>query len=116
VLRYLLDARGVEFHPAFPSHKDRGRLACSFVAYVPANPNMFSVSDPSNIMSLLSRLWIQEPTFVLRARKNSTINFHECRGAWVRQCLVVAPSGMASHSSASESQSLLVSWRVLILG
>ena len=48
MLRYLLDARGVEFHPAFPSHKDRGRLACSFVAYVPANPNMFSVSDPSN--------------------------------------------------------------------
>jgi len=29
---------------------------------------------------------------------------------------VVAPSGMASHSSSSESQSLLVSWRVLILG
>jgi len=29
---------------------------------------------------------------------------------------VVAPSGMGNHSSASESQSLLVSWRVLILG
>ena len=29
---------------------------------------------------------------------------------------MVACSGMASHSSASESQSLLVSWRVLILG
>jgi len=29
---------------------------------------------------------------------------------------VVEPSGMASHSSSSESQSLLVLWRVLILG
>ena len=77
---------------------------------------MFSVSDPSNIMSLLSMLWIQEPSFVLRARKNSTINFQECLGTWLRQCLVVAPSGMASHSSSSESQSLLMSWRVLILG
>jgi len=29
---------------------------------------------------------------------------------------VVAPSGMASDSSSSESQSFLMSWRVLILG
>jgi len=100
------------FHPV----RIGARLACCFLAYVPANPNIFSVSDPSNIMSLLSRLWIQAPTFVLRTRKNSTINFQECLGAWVRQCLVVAPSGMASHSSSSESQSLLVSWRVLNLG
>ena len=34
----------------------------------------------------------------------------------MRQCLVVAPSGMTSHSFSSESQSLLVLWRVLILG
>ena len=98
------------FHPI----RIGARLACCFLLYVPANPNMFSVSDPSNIMSLLSRLWIQEPMFVLRARK--TIKFQECRGALVRQCLVVAPSGMANHSSSSENQSLLVSWRVLILG
>jgi len=92
------------------------RLACYFLAFVPVKPNMFSVSDPNNMMSLLSRLWIKEPTFVLRARKNSTINFQECLGAWARQCLVDSPSGMASQSSSSESQSLLVSWRVLILG
>ena len=67
-----------------------------FLAYVPVKPNMFSVSDPSNIVSILSRLWIQEPTLVLRARKNLSINFQECLGAWVRQCLVVSPSGMAS--------------------
>ena len=54
--------------------------------------------------------------FVLRARKNSTINFQEYLGAWVRQCLFVSPSGMASQSSSSESQSLLISWRLLILG
>ena len=59
---------------------------------------MFSVSDPSNIMSLLSRLWIHEPTLVWRARKNSTINFQECLGASVRQCIRVSPSGMASQS------------------
>ena len=29
---------------------------------------------------------------------------------------MVAPSGMASHSSSSENQSFLMSWRVLILG
>ena len=34
----------------------------------------------------------------------------------MRQCLVVSPSGMASHSSSSESQSLRLSWRVLIRG
>jgi len=87
-----------------------------FLAYVPVKPNMFSVSDPSNIVSILSRLWIQEPTLVLRARKNLSINFQECLGAWVRQCLVVSPSGMASQSSSSESQSLRLSWRDLILG
>ena len=87
------------FHPV----RIGPRLACCFLAYIPANPNMFSVSEPSNIISLLSRLWIQEPTFVLRARKNSTINFQECLGAWVRQCFVVAPSGMASHSSSVSS-------------
>jgi len=65
------------FHPV----RIMARLACCFLAYVPANPNMFSVSDPSNIKSLLSRLWIQEPMFVLRATKNSTINFQLCRGA-----------------------------------
>jgi len=100
------------FHPA----RIGARLACCFLAYVPVKPNMFSVSYPSSIMSLLLRLWIQDPTIVLRARKNSTINFQECLGAWVRQCLVVSPSGMASQSSSSESQSLLISWRVLILG
>ena len=52
----------------------------------------------------------------LRARKNSTINFQEILGAWVRQCLVVSPSGMASHRSSSESKSLRLSWRDLILG
>ena len=69
-------------------------------------------------MSLLSRLWIQDPKFVLRARKNSTINYQECPrpGAWVRQCLFVSPSGMTSQSSSSKSQSLLISWRLLILG
>ena len=72
------------FHPV----RIGARLACCFLAYVPAKPNMFAVSDHSNITSLLSRLWIQVPTFVLRARKNSTINFQECLGAWVRQCLV----------------------------
>jgi len=100
------------FHPA----RIGARLACCFLAYVPVKPNMFSVSDRSSIMSPLSRLWIQDPTFVLRARKNSTINFQECLGAWVRQCLVVSPSWMASQSSSSESQSLLISWRVLIQG
>ena len=54
--------------------------------------------------------------FVLRARKNSTINFQECLGTWVRQCLCVSPSGMVSQSSSSESQSLLMSWRLLIRG
>ena len=53
---------------------------------------------------------------MLRARKNSTINFQECLGTLVRQCLCVSPSGMASQSSSSESQSLLISWRLLILG
>ena len=99
------------FHPV----RIGARLACCFLAYDPVKPNMFSVSDPSNIMSLLSRLWIHEPTLVLRARKNSTINFQEHLGAWVRQCLRVSPSGMASQSSWSESQSLLMSWRVLML-
>ena len=54
--------------------------------------------------------------FVLRASKNSIINFQECLGAWVRQCLFVSPSGMASQSSSSKSQSLLIPWRLLILG
>ena len=36
-------------------------------------------------MSLLSRFWIQDPIFVLRARKKSTIGFQECLRAWVRQ-------------------------------
>ena len=108
----LIGARGVEFIQRFHPVRIGARLACCFLAYVPANPNVFSVS----IISLLSRLWIQEPTFVLRARKNSTINFQEYLGAWVRQCLAVAPSGMASHSSSSESQSFLMLWRVLILG
>jgi len=92
------------------------RLPCCLRPYVPVKPNMFSVREPNSIISLLSRLWIQEPTLALRARKNSTINFQEILGAWVRQCLVVSPSGMASHSSSSESQSLRLSWRVLILG
>jgi len=100
------------FHPT----RIRVRLACCFLAYVPVKPNMFSVSEPNSIISLLSRLWIQEPTLALRARKNSTINFQESLGAWVRQRLVVSPSGMASHSSSSESQSLQLSWRDLILG
>ena len=100
------------FHPV----RIGARLACCFLAYVSVKPNMFSVSDPSSIISLLSRLWIQDPTFVLRARKNSTINFQEYLGAWVRQCLFVSPSGMARLSSSSESQSLLISWRLLILG
>ena len=97
----------------------RGFYVCFFnklSQYVPVKPNMFSVSEPNSIISLLSRLWIQEPTLALRAIKNSTINFQESLGAWVRQCLVVSPSGMASHSSSSESQSLRLSWRVLILG
>ena len=34
----------------------------------------------------------------------------------MRQCRVVSPSGMASQSSSSESQSLRLSWRDLILG
>ena len=84
------------------------KLACCFLVYAPVNPNMFSTSDPISIVSLLSRLWIQDPMFVLRSRKNSTINFQECLGAWVRQCLFVSPSGMASQSSSSESQSLLI--------
>ena len=71
------------FHPVWIG----ARLACCFLAYVPVKPNMFSVSDPSNIMSFLSRLWIHEPTLVLRAKKNSTINFQECLGAWVRQSM-----------------------------
>jgi len=100
------------FHPV----RIGARLACCFLAYVPVKPNMFSVSDPNNIISLLSRLWIQELTLVLRARKNSTINFQECLGAWVRQCRVVSPSGMAGQSSSSESKCLLLSWRDLILG
>ena len=32
------------------------KLACCFLAYAPVNPNMFSASDPSSVMSLLSRL------------------------------------------------------------
>jgi len=32
------------------------RRACCFLAYDPTNPNMFSVNDPTSIMSLLSRL------------------------------------------------------------
>ena len=35
---------------------------------------------------------------MLKARKNSIINFQECIGAWVRQFRVVSPSGMASHN------------------
>jgi len=85
------------FHPV----RIGARLACCFLAYDLVKPNMFSVSEPSNIMSLLGRLWIHEPTLVFRARKNSTINFQECFGAWVRQCLRVSPSGMASQSSSS---------------
>jgi len=100
------------FHPV----RIGARLACCFLAYARVKPNMFSASEPSSIISLLSRLWIQDPTFVLRARKNSTINFQECLGTWVRQCLLVSPSGMVSQSSSSESQSLLISWRLLILG
>ena len=79
------------------------KLACFFRAYAPANPNVFSANDPSSIMSLLSRFRIQDPMFVLRARKNSTISLQECLGAWVRHCLCVLPSGMASQSSSSES-------------
>jgi len=100
------------FHPV----RIGAKRACFFLACVPANPNVFSVNEQSNIMSLLSRLWIQEPTFVLRAKENSTINFQECLGTWVRHCLAVAPSEMASHSSSSESQSFLMLWRVLMLG
>jgi len=100
------------FHPV----RIGSKLTCFFLAYVPQNPNMFSASAPSSIMSLLSRFWIQEPMLVLRARKNSTINFQECLGTWVRHCQCVAPSGMASQCSTSENQSLLLSWRVLIRG
>jgi len=50
----------------------------------------------------------------VKGQEEFNINFQECLGAWVRHCLVVAPSGMASHSSSSESQSFLMSWRVLI--
>ena len=100
------------FHPV----RIGARLACFFRAYVPVNPNMFSANDPNSIKSLLSKFCIQDPMFVLRARKNSTIIFQECLGAWVRHCLCVSPSGMASQSSSSESQSLLVSWRLLIRG
>ena len=98
----LVGVRGIElgsnqrFHPV----RIGARRACCFLAYDPANPNMFSVNDPSSIMSLLSRLWIQEPTFVLRARKNSTINFQECLGTWVRHCLAVAPSGMTNQRAS----------------
>jgi len=54
--------------------------------------------------------------FALRARKHLTISFQECLGAWVRHCVCVSPSRMASQSFSSESQSLLVSWRLLIQG
>ena len=100
------------FHPV----RIRARLACFLRAYVPVNPNTISANDPNSIISLLSKLCIQDPMFVLRARKNSTISFQECLGAWVRHRLCVSPSGMASQSSSSESQSLLVSWRLLIRG
>ena len=32
------------------------RLACCLLAYAPVKPNIFSVSEPNSIMSLLSRL------------------------------------------------------------
>ena len=53
---------------------------------------------------------------MLRARKNSAINFQDCLGTWVMHCLAVAPSGMANHISSSESQSFRTFWRVLMLG
>ena len=37
------------FHPVSIGSK----LACFFLAYVPENPNMFSASAPSSMMSLL---------------------------------------------------------------
>ena len=98
------------FHPV----KIRAKLACFCRAYVPAKPNMFSAIDPSNIISLLSRFRIQDPTLVYKARKNFTIIFQEFLGAWVKQCLFISPSGMANQSSLSESQSLRMSCRVLI--
>ena len=76
------------FHPV----RIGARLACFFRAYVPVNPNMFSANDPNSIISLLSKFCIQDPIFVLRARKKSTISFQECLGAWVRHCLCVSPS------------------------
>ena len=69
------------FHPV----RIGSKIAFFFLAYVPVIPNMFSASDPSSIISLLSRFWIQDPMLVLRARKNSTINCQECLGTWVRQ-------------------------------
>ena len=51
----LIGARGIKLHPALSSRKNRSQAVC-FLAYDPANPNMFSVNNPSNIMSLLSRL------------------------------------------------------------
>jgi len=77
---------------------------------------MFSAIDVNSIMSLLYRFRIQNLLFVFRAVKNSTISFQDCLGALVRHCLVFPPSGIASHSSYSNSQSLLISWRVLIQG
>ena len=64
------------FHPV----RIGARRSCCFLAYDPANPNIFSVNEPGSIMSLLSRLRIQEPTFVFRARKNSNINFQDRLG------------------------------------
>ena len=100
------------FHPV----RIGARRFCCFLAYDPVNPNMFSVNDPSNIMSLLSRIWIQAPMFAWRARKNSTIKFQDCLGTWVRHCRAVVPSGIASHISSSESQSFRTLRRVLMLG
>jgi len=94
------------FHPVCIG----ARLACSCLAYVPAKPNMFSVIDAKSIMSLLSRLRIQDPIFVFTAMKNSTISRQDFLVAWVRHCLVLPPSGMASHSSSSDSQSLLAKY------
>jgi len=85
------------------------RLACFCLAYVPAKPNMFSAIDANSVMSLLSRFRIQDPIFVFRAVKSSTIRFQDCLGARVRHCLVLPPSGMASQSSSFDSQSLLIS-------
>ena len=64
----------------FHSMRIGARLACFCRAYDPVNPNMFSAIDPNSIISLLSIFCIQDPMFVFRARKNSTISFQECLG------------------------------------